>query len=634
MLEAIRRNVSGILAKVLIGLLVVSFAVWGIGDMVRSYGRDVVATVGGSEINTRDFRTTYQNQLDAISRQFGRRLTPQEAKIFGIERQVLSQLTGAAAVDNHTGELKLDLSDKAVEQGVYEDPMFQGADGQFLPGLLQQVLRQSGLSEQQFFEARKRDTLRNHITTSMLSNVAPPKVMTELLRTYRGEERIAKYLEVTPEKAVKLDEPTEADLKQAYETNKREFVTPEYRKFEALLLTEAAAKQKLDISEAELKTIYEAEKASFSIPEKRRIFQIPFEDEAAATAARAEITAGKSFLDVAKAAGAKEGDIDLGMMGKDALIDTAVAEAAFKLGKDEVSAPVKGRFSTVLLRVTEIKEGEQRTFEEVKGDIRARIEEDRVADKVQEIQNNIDDNRLAGKSLKEIGDILKLPYISVEAADNKGNTPDGKPALDQQDKDTLTTKAFESEVGVENEVLQLSGEGVAWLNLIAVTPEKQKEFKDVTEDVKKVWREMETRKKLREVTTAMAERLNSGETLETIAAEIGATVKTTPAFKRGDSVPDLPAPTVSRVFAVKKNVATDAAGTNADTRIVLRVTEVSPPKELTEAEAKALREQTEAQLRSDVIAQYVADLQKRMDVQINQALIDQTTGASAANASF
>jgi len=634
MLEAIRKNVTGILAKILIGLLVVSFAVWGIGDMVRTYGQDVVATVGDQSIKTREFRNAYQLQMDGFSQQFRRRLTPQEAKAFGIEQQVISRLTGAAAVDNHAGELNLDISDQDVEKSVYRDTLFHGIDGSFSPQRLQEVLRHSGYTEKQFFEARKRDSLRNQITNSMLSNMIAPKAMTSMLQTYRDEKRIADYIEITPAKAVKLGEPTEEQLKKTYEDNKRRFVTPEFRKFEALLLTAKAAKAKIEISDADLKTVYEADKLSFATPEERRIQQIAFQDEAAANAAKAEIAAGKSFMDVAKATGAKESDVNLGMLSQTALIDKAIAAAAFGLKKDEVSAPVKGRFKTMLLRITEIKEGEQRTFDQVKEDIRRQIETERVAEKIQEIQNQIDDNRLAGKSLKEISELLKLPFVEVAATDREGNSPEAKPAFTAADKDRLINKAFAAEVGVENEVLELSNDGLAWLNLIAVTPEKQKPYKDVTTDVKKTWVEIETRNKLREVSNALAKRINDGATLEAIAKELDVKVKKTPAFKRGDSVPDLTQPAVARVFTLKKDAATSVPGEDAERRIVVKLVEVQAPEKLTDAAAKALRQQTENQLRADIVAQYVSDLQKRMEVSINQPLIDQTTGVSIPNAPY
>ncbi len=263
-------------------------------------------------------------------------------------------------------------------------------------------------------------------------------------------------------------------------------------------------------------------------PEERRIQQIPFKDEAAAQAARAEIVAGKDFVEVAKANGAKETDIELGLLTRDKMIDPAIAEAAFKLDKDKVSDVVKGRFSTVLVRVTEIKAGRQRPFEEVRDEIRDAIASERVGDRILEIQNNIDDNRLAGKSLKEIGEILKLPFLDVAGADSEGKKADGKPALDTPDAATLIATAFRAEVGVENEVIELSDGGYAWLNLIAVMPEKQRPFKDVGEEVKKVWQEDETKKQLGEVTVKLAKRANEGTALAEIAKEYKTEVKTTP----------------------------------------------------------------------------------------------------------
>ena len=629
MLEALRKHVSGILAKVLIGLLIVSFAVWGIGDMVRGYGRDVVASVGDTPIKSNEFRQAYQLQLDGLARRFGRRLNPQEAKAFGIEQQVLSRLTGTIAVDNHGKELDLNISDKAIEQGIYDDPVFKGIDGAFSANRLNEVLRQSGYTEREFFDSRRRDTLRSHLTNSMLANVTPPKAMTDMLRTFQGEERVASYIEVKPAQTVKLGTPTEADLKKTYDANKNRFVVPEFRKFQALLLTSPAAKAKLEITDAELKTAYEDDKEAFAVPEQRRIEQIPFKDEAAATAAKAKLDAGAKFIDVAKEAGAKKSDIDLGIMTKQALIDPKIAEAAFKLAENKISAVVKGRFKTVLLRVTEIKAGKQRPFDDVKGDIRKQIENDRVAEKIQEIQNNIDDNRLAGKTLKEISEILKLPFLDIAEVDRQGNKPDGQPALTSPDKDRLVRTAFAAEVGVENEVIQLSNDGYAWLNLIAVTPEKQKAMKDVTADVEKTWKEIETRSQLRKAAADLAKRVNNGATIAAIATELGTKVKTTPAFKRGDSVPDLPTPAISRVFALKKGQSAAAAGGNEDTRLVLQVTQITLPKEPAKEAATALREAAASQLQADIIAQYVTELQKRMTVSINQNAIDLTTGASA-----
>ena len=178
-------------------------------------------------------------------------------------------------------------------------------------------------------------------------------------------------------------------------------------------------------------------------------------------------------------------------------------------------------------------------------------------------------------------------------------------------------------------MIQLSNDGYAWLNLIAVTPEKQKAMKDVMADVEKTWKEIETRSQLRKAAADLAKRVNNGATIAAIATELGTKVQTTPAFKRGDSVPDLPTPAISRVFALKKGQAASAAGGDENTRLVLQVTQITLPKEPAKEAATALREAAASQLQADIIAQYVTELQKRMSVSINQNAIDLTTGASA-----
>ena len=454
-----------------------------------------------------------------------------------------------------------------------------------------------------------------------------------MIRTYQGEERVAQYVEIKPDKVVTLAEPGEADLKKTYETNKREFMVPEYRKFDALLLTRDAAKKKLEISDEELKSTYETEKSAYVLPEQRRIQQIAFENKDAAAKALAEIKAGKDFLEVAKANGSSEKDVQLGLLTRAAMIDPEIAKAAFALEKDKVSDVVEGQLTTVLLRITEITESRQRPFEDVKEEIRDQLANQRVGDKMIEIQNAIDDNRLAGKSLKDISEALSLPFVAVEAADRQGQTPDGKNALENEDAAALMNTAFRAEVGVENEVIELANDGLAWLNLIAVTPEKQKEFDKVRDEVAKVWKANETREKLREAAEKLVERVNAGATLETIASELGAEVKTSPKFKRRDSLPDFSPAAVNRAFTLPKGRAAMAEGTTSEgiaPRILLKITEVHAPPAAGEAEAKALDQELSNALSADVIEQYVAGLRQDIDVSINQQLIDQTTGASAS----
>jgi len=333
MLEAIRKSASGILAKILIALLVLSFAVWGIADVITGVGRSTVASVGDKEISIYEFRRQYQDQMSAVSAQFGRRLTPQQARTFGIEARVLSTMIGSRAVDSHAEDLNLSITDQAVEEDVRKDPMFKGSGGEFSSDRLAALLSRVGYSEGQFMVSRRQDLVREQLTGAMLENVILPKTLFEIYRTYQGEQRTVRYFTINPKVAVRLKKPVEATLRKTYEANRSKFMTDETRQIEVLMITAEDAKNRIKVTTKQLEDRYKRDKLSYSVPELRKVLQISFKDAAAANKARSEIIGGKKFVEVAKANGAKASDIDLGLIAKDKLIDPKIADAAFSSKK-------------------------------------------------------------------------------------------------------------------------------------------------------------------------------------------------------------------------------------------------------------------------------------------------------------
>ena len=107
MLDAMRRGAVNWLSKILLALLVVAFAVWGVADVFRGYGRGTLARIGSTEISVEEYRQAYQDELASIERRMGgRRLTSEQAKLLGIEQRALSRLIGAAAIDTHARQLR------------------------------------------------------------------------------------------------------------------------------------------------------------------------------------------------------------------------------------------------------------------------------------------------------------------------------------------------------------------------------------------------------------------------------------------------------------------------------------------------------------------------------------------------
>src|SRR5580698_8727309 len=137
MLRGMRKASSNWLGKtimaVVMGFLIISFGIWGIADIFRGFGQSTLAKIGHIEISTEQFRRLYTDRLQQIGRQFGRPLTSDQARAFGLDRQVLQQTIAEAALDEEARRLGLGQSDDEIKRVIFSDPNFKGASGAFDP---------------------------------------------------------------------------------------------------------------------------------------------------------------------------------------------------------------------------------------------------------------------------------------------------------------------------------------------------------------------------------------------------------------------------------------------------------------------------------------------------------------------
>ena len=626
MLDAMRRGALNWAAKGLLALLVVAFAVWGIGDVVRNVGRDTLATVGDTQITPEQFRQAYQDELTSFSRRLGRRLTAEQAKMLGIEQRALSRLIGTAAIEAHAKGLGLALSDAGIADLIRQDPAFLGADGKFSTRAFQSFLRQSGLTEPRYVAERRREEVRDQITDTLLGGLAPPEWQLEQLHRFREETRVLEYVTPDYDKLIKIAEPDEAKLKEQYEQTKRQFMTPELRKINLLLLSRDALKGTIAVSDEDIKAAYDADKDTYNVPEKRRIQQLSFRDKAAADNAFAELAKAKDFKEAAVKLGFKETDIELGVLARRDMIDGKIADAAFALKKDELSRPVEGQFTIALVRVSEIVPGKQRPFDEVKAEIKDRLAGNRAGEEIRTLHDKVEDLRGAGTPLKEIAEQLKVPFREIAEVDRSGKTSDGKPAIEGAEAGRIAQAAFAASIGVEAEAVELSDGGYAWIDMLAVTPSKQRPFEEVKADVKTLTMDLDRRREIAAFAAKVVERLGRGESLETIAKEAGGKIEKTNPITRATSPQGLPQSAVQQAFALAKGSATSATSPDGKTRIILRVADIIPAPPATPEQIERLKGELTRQLQTDVLAEYVGALQVRYGLTVNQAALKQALG--------
>lgn len=632
MLESLRRWSSGWVALILIVPLIASFAIWGISDSVGAlFAARPLATVGGQSISPRDFERAFNDELQRLSQRAGQRISAAQARAVGLDRQVLDSLTTMSAIEAHAEQLGLGISDTTLAQGLRKDPIFHGIDGKFSKDRFDSLLRQYGLTEKGLLGLRRRDKLRGEILTALDGSVVVPRTLVDATHSWRNETRVIEYTTIDPSKSITLDTPSDETLKAEYEKTKSRYMTDPSRKLNVLLLSVDALKSKVKVPDEDVKKAYEATKASYDVPEKRRIQQIPFSDVAAAQAMKKKIDGGLSFEDAAKEAGASATDIDLGTVTRSALIDDTIADAAFALKKDAVSDVVEGQFAVVLLKVTDITEGKASTFDQVKGDVRSKLAGELALAQLQTIYQTLDDAVADGQPFSEISEEADMPYFELDSVTRNNQTPSGGTALSIKHAATVIEAGFGAEIGDEPESIALPDGGYAWVQVISITPAKQKSYDEVKDDVSAAWTDNQRRTALSDLAAKLVKRLNSGEAMAVIAEEVGGTVGTSEAVTRAKIPEGLTEAVMTQAFSLPKGDASSAETRDGQSRTLFRVVETTDAPPPSADEVTAITNELAAELRREQAELYVLGLDARYDTQINEVMFKRITGAEDAN---
>jgi peptidyl-prolyl cis-trans isomerase D len=618
--------VGKIIATILFSILILSFAVWGIGDIFRTSAPTTVAKVGDTEISIDQVRNAYNNELQRLGRQFRTVITPQQAKLFGIDQQVVSNLVTEAVMGEQARKMGLSVSDQLVARSIMEDPAFKGADGQFNRALFDQLLRNASLSEAGFVQEQRSSMARLHLAEALAGDVTVPMAAREAMNRYNNERRAASYLVLGPTLAGEIPAPTAEQLQSFFNDRKSAFQAPEYRAVSVMVLDAAAVAKPESVSDADARQRYEQEKAKYGTPERRTVQQIAFPSTQEAEAAFNKIKEGATFETIATERNVSPADLELGTFTKGEMLDPAVAEAAFALEQGATSGPVAGRFGPVLVRVTQIQPESVRPFEEVAADVRREVAQSRARGEIETLHDAIEDMRAGARPLVEIAKEKGLNLVQVPAVDAQGRDKAGNP-VKMPERDAVVKAAFASDIGVDNEALRIgNGGGYAWYDVTGIEPAREKTLDEVRDEVTAQWRQDEIGQRLSEKARQLTERLEKGEAIETVGQELGVPVKTTADLARRAAKDELTADAVNRIFSVPVGKAGNSAN-GADARAVFKVTSATvPPLVTTTQEAQNAETQLRNGMSDDLINQYIAQVRQDLGVTINQQALRQATG--------
>ena len=631
MLSMLRNATGGWIAKIFIGLLVASFAVWGIADIFNGNRGSALATVGKTEISASEFERVYRTEMRVLSQRLGRNINQEQARAIGLDQQVLSRLVGQAALDSHIAELGLKVPDKAVADSIANNPSFLDGRGNFNRAQFQNALLQSGLSEQFYVASERSAILRGQIGRIIDTGIKPPEFLLKTLFKYQSEKREITYIEVPAAAAGGIVDPTDAEISEYFEKNKSRFKAPEYRKITVLTLKPSDVADTIEVTDEELNKAYKERLDQFSRAEKREVLQITFPTKEEAEKARTSLTTFEDYKALAKSRNMKDSDLTLGMVTKAEIVDPIISNAAFSLPEGKISDPVEGSLSVALLYVKSIEEGGLAPFDDVRDELKSSIALERAQDEILNLHDTIEDERAGGSNLNEIAKKLSLDVINIDLIDRSGNDDNGIKVAELPNAELLLPQVFQSDVDEEVTPIEIADNGFIWFNVDKVIPVADRTLERAKADVIARWKADKKQENLDTFTKTLVERLQAGDSFLKVASEIGGKVKTSKQLTRFDSDGILSQVTVAKIFLSSRDEIASARTSDDDIRIVFKVTDISVPSyDSASPEVKALDEFLTTSLSGNLMRHYELALRQETNIDINQRVWEQVAGGGAA----
>ncbi len=631
MLDTIREASRGWIVKGLMGLLILSFGVWGINDVFTGSSSTEVAEVGGHPIPVEQFQLALDQKLNDLSQRTGRQITRAEAHTYQIDVQVLSELVGLTAFDIGAKKEGLTVSDKTVAQNITTDPTFSGTFGKFDKQGFDLALQRMGINEKKFIDDRRKYLVRLQLNDAMDVGIAVPASMVDAISAYQYEMRRASYFVLPPSAVGDIAAPDEATLEAYYKKAAIRFTEPETRDFTVMVLTPDDLAKDVTVSEDDLKAAYEARRSEFDRAEQREVMQLPFATEEAAKAADARLRKGEPVETIVKELGLIMSDVELGNLTKGDMLSPALADAAFALKAGEYSEPVKGPLGFAILHVSTITSALPSTYEGSKDKLRLMIADEKAHEDIYNVQSAIEDARAGGVSLDEAATknnlkVQKFTGISAAGLDLQGNKPAGLPAY----KDLLKS-VYENQAGDQVPPGDTGEGGYYWVQIDNVNAPKLKPLKDIKADVVKLWTDETRKAKLSDMALALTERGTKGESIDKLAESAGGrAVLLSPAIERASQNETFSRLAVTRIFALPKGGFAFGPAGFGDSMLVMQVSDVvTPAPDTSSDEYKAMDKGLTDSLAADMLTTTVAAYERQLGTEINVALLNKLAAAES-----
>jgi peptidyl-prolyl cis-trans isomerase D len=631
MLNLIRKQAGSWVVKILMLLLVASFAIWGIGDIFFGGGQNpTVATVGGAEIPASELADTFSRAVSNLQRQLGPDFDRERAIQLGVMQQSLQDLVAQRLVSLRAHDMGLAVPDDTLRTMITANPAFQSA-GQFDRSRFDQLLRLNGLSEQSYLAALRQDAVRRALTGSIAGPVTVPPALVDALYKYRNEKRRGYYVPVPAASITAVPEPTEDDLAAFHDAHQEQFTTPQYRALTFVTLEPKDLEGEVEVSDAEVEAAYQSRIDQYRTPERRTVEQLLAPDQATIEQAAKRLREGAT--PEAVAAEVKGVSLDpLGTVSKGDL-PAEFDAAIFTQAEGEVGAPVNSAFGWHVFRVTKIEPETTVPLAEVREALAHELALEKAGERLPDLANQLDDELAAGTELKAAAQAVGLEAVSVPAVDPTGKDAQGQPIAALPPWPEFMEIALATPAGETSLLEEAAAGGYFVIHVGQIVDPRVKPVEEVRAELIRGWQDARRRELAKARAEELRARLSGGATPAEALAGTGLETKPIQPLRRDAAGTDqgINPAVVRALFATAPGAVADQVVEVGDAFAVVATDEVIAADPGGDAEAVSqLERELEAELRADLIAQFEAQLRRDYPVEIDGAAINRLIQADGA----
>ena len=614
MLKSLRSSGSNVFVWIIILLLIVGLAGFGIGQSGGGGSNTAVASVGDEDITVDEYVRGLNQEIRQISAQFGQQLTVEQMAALGLDQQLVGQLLVGAALDNEANRLGISAGDETVRDRLMATGAFRDAGGNFSQVTYDFALQNANLTAAQYEDSLREETTRQLFRAVVAGGVQIPDDAARAVVNYLSERRAVDWFRLTDANLSEpIAEPDDAALMEFYTDNEDRYMIPETRIITYAAATEDSVLATIDVSDDEIAALYDERAETYQSPARRLVDRIIFGTDAEADAALTSIRDGeRGFDEIATDRGLDASDIDLGEVTEDSL---NAAQRTMLFGSDTlgVVGPVATDFGPAIYRVNAVLDASTTTLEEASAELRDEIARDKAIDAISAASEDVVDLVASGAPLEEVASatIMEIGTVTM---------PDETPGAITDDAN-FREEALTAEVGEERDVIDLTN-GIAIVRVDEIREPTLRPFEEAKADVTADWIETQTLVALSQLGESIVARLDGGEAIETVATELGLIVSQEEPLQRSDIIEDTPPTFVSGMFETELGKSVSIV--DGQTMLIGHLNEIvaaDPASEEVTAPLSAIQAEMTAATAQDILSLFIGALQDEAGVRVNHAYI-------------